>query len=76
MAELAAATAGPLGEGELQAFMSDHAGAPHSICGHGAPGLQTIAACVLNPAEGRLWASRGNPCDAGYRCYGLRGGPP
>lgn len=71
IAELASGTPGPLGERDLQAFMSDHVNAPHSICGHGAPGLQTIAACVLNAAEGRLWASRGNPCAAGYRCYTL-----
>ena len=51
--------------------MSDHANAPHSICGHGAPGLQTITACVLNPAEGRLWVSRGNPCAADYHLYTL-----
>jgi isopenicillin-N N-acyltransferase-like protein len=70
MAELAGG-GGPIGEVELQAFLGDHANAPHSICGHGAPGLQTIAGCVLNPGEGRLWVSRGNPCVAGYRPYTL-----
>lgn len=71
IAELAAGRRTRLGETELQGFLSDHANAPHSICGHGAPGLQTIAACVLNPGHGRLWASRGNPCVAGYHLYTL-----
>ncbi len=70
MAELAAA-ARPIGEAELQGFMGDHVNAPHGICGHGVPGLQTIAACVLNPAERRLWVSHGNPCATGYRAYAL-----
>jgi isopenicillin-N N-acyltransferase-like protein len=73
IAELAA-TPGPLAAADLQGFLSDHANAPHGICGHGAPGLQTIASCVLDPAEGRFWLSRGNPCQAGYRAYTLERG--
>jgi hypothetical protein len=69
--ELAGGKVGRIGEDDLRAWLSDHANAPHSICGHGAPGLQTLASCVLNPAEGRLWISRGNPCVAGHRCYTL-----
>ncbi len=71
IAELAGGRRAPIGETELQDFLSDHANAPHGICGHGAPGLQTIAACVLNPGQGRLWVSRGNPCAAGYHLYTL-----
>lgn len=71
MGELARAGGRPIGEADLRAFLSDHANAPHSICGHGAPGLQTLASCVLNPAEGRLWVSRGNPCVSGYHGYTL-----
>lgn len=69
MGELARAGGRPIGEADLRAFLSDHANAPHSICGHGAPGLQTLASCVLNPAEGRLLVSRGNPCGSGYHGY-------
>jgi isopenicillin-N N-acyltransferase-like protein len=73
LAELAGATSMPLEALDLQRFLSDHANQPQSICGHGPPGLQTVASCVLDPAHGRLWVSHGNPCQMAYTLYTLRG---
>ena len=71
MLDLAHRAPGPLADGDLQEFLSDHANDPHSICGHGPPGLQTIASCVLEASRGRLWVSHGNPCESGYALHTL-----
>ena len=60
-----------LTENEVQGFLSDHANHPQSICGHGPPGLQTIASCVLDAHRGHLWVSHGNPCQSGYALHTL-----
>src|SRR5262249_26514395 len=76
LAALAGATAAALGASDLQRFLSDHENRPDSICGHGPPGLQTIASCVLDPGGGHLWVSSGNPCETGYALCTLQASAP
>jgi isopenicillin-N N-acyltransferase-like protein len=65
---------------DLQRFLSDHAGAPGSICrhqnaedhhpmlsGHG----HTVAALIAEADEGKLHVARGNPCTSSFATYSL-----
>src|SRR5262249_19342036 len=80
MRELLAARFGHLTVEDLKRFLSDHAGAPTSICRHSHDGPdhpsvsargRTTASLIAEPAAGRLHVSRGNPCQAAYRTYDL-----
>lgn len=59
---------------DVMRMMSDHAGYPHSICRHndGTPeSIATVASYVMEPLQGRLNVSYGNPCANGYTAYQL-----
>ena len=59
---------------DVMQMMSDHAGHPHSICRHndGTPeSIETVASYVMEPLQGRLHVSYGNPCENGYTTYTL-----
>jgi hypothetical protein len=53
--------------------LSDHEGAPDSICRHPAPGVadasKTVFWCVADVADGRITFGRGNPCDSVAQDY-------
>mgnify|MGYP001143619008 CR=1 FL=1 len=58
------------------AILSDHDGYPRSICRH--PNDQprfgymgTVCSLIMEPAEGRMHISRGNPCTNGYATHTL-----
>ncbi len=59
---------------DVMQMMSDHEGLPHSICRHndGTPeSIETVASYVMEPLQGRLNVSYGNPCENGYSAYTL-----
>jgi isopenicillin-N N-acyltransferase like protein len=66
---------GQLSVPDLQRFLSDHSGAPGSICRHQDPtashsmlsgnGL-TVAAIIAEPQSGRMHIARGNPCQSKF----------
>ena len=59
---------------DVKRMMSDHAGRPHSICRHNdgtAESIETVASYVMEPLQGRLHVSYGNPCENGYNAYTL-----
>ena len=59
---------------DVMQMMSDHSGYPHSICRHndGTPeSIETVASYVMEPLQGRLNVSYGNPCENGYTAYTL-----
>ena len=59
---------------DVMQMMSDHSGHPHSICRHndGTPeSIETVASYVMEPLQGRLHVSYGNPCANGYTAYTL-----
>lgn len=59
---------------DVMRMMSDHAGYPHSICRHNdgtAESIETVASYVMEPLQGRLNVSYGNPCANGYTAYQL-----
>lgn len=60
--------------GDVMKMMSDHAGHPHSICRHNDgtdESIETVASYVMEPLQGRLNVSYGNPCENGYTTYTL-----
>ena len=50
----------------LRSALSDHEGAPDSICRHPEDGAQskTIFWCIADVTEGKLMYGRGNPCNS------------
>ena len=59
---------------DVMGMMSDHEGHPHSICRHNdgtAESIETVASYVMEPLQGRLNVSYGNPCANGYSAYTL-----
>ncbi len=59
---------------DVMRMMSDHEGHPHSICRHNdgtAESIETVASYVMEPLQGRLHVSYGNPCANGYSAYTL-----
>jgi len=61
---------------DMKAILSDHDGYPRSICRH--PNDQpsfghmgTVCSLIMEPAEGRMHISRGNPCTNPYATYTL-----
>lgn len=74
----AAATAGAVTPERLRAILSDHAGAPDSICRHlpaegdgaaGASTTKTVFWCLADVTAGRILYGRGNPCDSEAQEY-------
>ncbi len=66
--------AAKVGAADVMRMMSDHVGYPHSICRHNdgaAESIETVASYVMEPQQGRLHVSYGNPCANGYTAYRL-----
>jgi isopenicillin-N N-acyltransferase-like protein len=56
----------------MRSILSDHEGAPDSICRHPAPGAEgskTVFWCVADVTDGRISFGRGNPCDSLEQTY-------
>jgi isopenicillin-N N-acyltransferase-like protein len=61
---------------DTTAVLRDHAGHPRSICRHPNPdpatgGWRTTMSVVIEPRDGRMHVSRGNPCERPYETYEL-----
>lgn len=65
---------------DLRTFLADHSGHPTSICRHPHDGPdhpsvsargRTVASLIAEPAAGRLYVARGNPCTGEYVTYEL-----
>jgi isopenicillin-N N-acyltransferase-like protein len=56
--------AGPVTPQMLRAFLSDHDGAPASLCRH-TGSSQTVFWCVIDLCHGAIEYGRGNPCQPG-----------
>jgi isopenicillin-N N-acyltransferase-like protein len=59
-----------------RAILRDHSGYPRSICRHPTSDpetgrFRTVMSVVIEPQEGRLHVSRGNPCERPYETYAL-----
>lgn len=66
----------PLSVDDLKTILSDHDGFPRSICRHINDDPETgfwtsVVSMILEPSEGRMHLSRGNPCEAPYDVYSL-----
>jgi hypothetical protein len=59
--ELMATRPGPITPEMLKAFLSDHANAPYSICGHRET-PQTVFWCLIDLSHGAIEYGRGQPC--------------
>ncbi|MFN0191430.1 MAG: C45 family autoproteolytic acyltransferase/hydrolase [Aestuariivirga sp.] len=70
MQELLFARHGRLTIDDLKNALSDHDGAPVSICRH-EPANQTIAAIIAEPEDGRLHVAGGHPCSSSFSVYSL-----
>ncbi len=61
----------------IQEIFRDHSNFPHSICRHSderldeSARMKTIASVIMNPREGKLWCSFGNPCESPYLEYAI-----
>lgn len=62
----------PLSIGDLQTFLRDHEGYPHSICRHADPSepeeerYATLASVVMDLHERTMWLTDGQPCEGTY----------
>jgi isopenicillin-N N-acyltransferase-like protein len=66
----------PVTVAQIQQLLSDHDGYPTSICRHPnddpATGWQrTVVSVIVEPAAGRMYLTRGNPCENPYEVYHL-----
>ena len=69
-------TDGKVSVEDAKMILSDHEGFPTSICRHpnddAATGWQrSVVSLVLEPGEGRMHVSNGNPCENEYETYEL-----
>jgi isopenicillin-N N-acyltransferase-like protein len=55
---------------DLKAALADHEGSPTSICRHEAD-VETIAAIIAEPDQGRLHVAAGRACTADFSTYSL-----
>jgi isopenicillin-N N-acyltransferase-like protein len=55
---------------DLKAMLADHHDSPTGICRH-QPDVETIAAIVAEPDQGRIHVAPGHPCVTGFVTYGL-----
>jgi isopenicillin-N N-acyltransferase-like protein len=46
----------------VYAALCDHKGMPNSVCNHQGEHFLTSASVICEPAQGKLWATRGAPC--------------
>jgi isopenicillin-N N-acyltransferase like protein len=62
---------GPATPELLRAALSDHEGAPDSLCRHVEHGARskTVFWCLADVTEGTVRYGRGNPCDSQEQCY-------
>lgn len=69
--ELMDAHVEPLSVEDLRSFFRDHEGRPGSICAHVREDStsKTVASLISEPAEGRLHATFGSPCENDYVTY-------
>jgi isopenicillin-N N-acyltransferase-like protein len=73
-AEQLTSTADRVSANDVMQMMSDHEGYPRSICRHNdgtSESIETVASYVMEPQQGRLHVSYGNPCENGYSAYTL-----
>jgi isopenicillin-N N-acyltransferase-like protein len=74
--EQALRTDATLGVDHLKALLSDHDNHPRSICRHpnddaGTGIWMTVFSVIMEPEQGRMHVSRGNPCNHPYEVYEL-----
>jgi isopenicillin-N N-acyltransferase-like protein len=62
---------GPVTPGLLRSALSDHTGAPDSLCRHISDGAETktVFWCIADVTEGTVRYGRGNPCDSREQHY-------
>jgi len=63
---------GKIDVGIAKQMLSDHSGAPRSICAHphaGSPNGKTLASMVFHPAEAAMYIAFGNGCETPYDRY-------
>jgi hypothetical protein len=70
MAALLAARRGRITVDDLKACLADHEGSPAAICRH-QPNVQTIAAIIAEPDQGRLHVAPGLACETAFTTYSL-----
>lgn len=61
---------------DLKRILSDHDGFPRSICRHPNDDPETgfwrsVVSMIMEPSEGRMHLTRGNPCERPYEVYTL-----
>ena len=61
----------------IKSMLSDHQGFPRSICRHSNDDpkhghWKTVFSVVIEALEGRMWISRGNPCETAFEVYELQ----
>jgi len=66
----------PVSLDDLKRILSDHDGFPRSICRHPnddpATGFwRSVVSMILKASEGRMYLTRGNPCERPYEEYAL-----
>jgi isopenicillin-N N-acyltransferase-like protein len=70
---LAASAPGSIDADSMRTMLSDHEGAPDSICRHPEPGepdaSKTAFWCIADVTDGRITFGRGNPCDSDAQSY-------
>jgi isopenicillin-N N-acyltransferase like protein len=64
-------TQGPITSGRLRRALSDHMGAPDSLCRHTEDGAscKTVFWCIADVTMGAISYGRGNPCDSREQRY-------
>lgn len=75
---IAAQPAGSVTPGVMREILSDHEGAPDSVCRHagpGAPNVKTAFWCIADVTEGHITFGRGNPCVSDAQEYRFAGYP-
>jgi isopenicillin-N N-acyltransferase-like protein len=65
--------AGELAVEPLTRMLADHSGSPEAVCRHalGPKDLETSAALIAEPEDGRLHISYGPPCEGNFALYSL-----
>lgn len=68
---LAGEAPGSITHGRMRALLSDHEGAPDSLCRHPDAGgtSKTVFWCVADVTDGVIRYGRGNPCDSTEQTY-------
>jgi len=73
---LLAGMGSPVSLDDLKRLLSDHDGFPRSICRHPNDDPETgfwrsVVSMILEPSEGRMHLTRGNPCERPFEVYTL-----